>query len=564
MSKRSQKQQSLFVFFISVAAIVLLIVVGLFVFKRFDLTTEKRYTLSSATIELLKNLDDIAYFKIYLEGDNLDANYKRLRNETKEMLDEFRVYAGDNIQYEFVNPSQSADKNQRFEVYTLLSKKGLLPTTLSETGKDEVTQKILFPGAIITYKERETPVQLLKPQLGYSQEVNINSSIQGLEYEISNAIRKLAVIKKPKVAILAGHGELSEIWLRDFIKSLDEYYEVSLNKINENIKGLENKDALIIAQPDSAFSEKDKFVIDQFIMHGGKVLWMIDPIYANMDSLRDKPVMFGLPLELNLEDQLFKYGVRLNTNLIMDVQAAPIPMITGNVGNQNQRSLLPWYFFPLAFPISKHPIVNNLNAVKFDFASTIDTVNSKNVQKTILLTSSKYSRALNAPVRISLEVLRKEPEEKLYNRSFMPISVLLEGNFESLYKNRIPPAIANDSVIDFKSSSINTKMIVIADGDVCKNQIQKNTQNVYPLGYDRFSGQTFGNKNFLLNCMNYLLDNSGLISVRSRELKLRLLDKKKTEENKSSIKIASTTIPILIIIFIGIAQYFWRKNKYSK
>jgi ABC-2 type transport system permease protein len=564
MSKRSQKQQSLFVLFICIAAIVLLNLVGSFLFKRFDLTTEKRYTLSSATIELLKNLDDIAYFKIYLEGDNLDANYKRLRNETKEMLDEFRVYAGDNIQYEFVNPSQSPDKNQRFEVYTLLSKKGLLPTTLSETGKDEVTQKILFPGAIITYKERETPVQLLKPQLGFSQEVNINSSIQGLEYEISNAIRKLAVIKKPKVAILAGHGELSEIWLRDFIKSLDEYYEVSLNKINENIKGLENKDALIIAQPDSAFSEKDKFVIDQFIMHGGKVLWMIDPIYANMDSLRDKPVMFGLPIELNLEDQLFKYGVRLNTNLIMDVQAAPIPMITGNVGNQSQRSLLPWYFFPLAFPISKHPIVNNLNAVKFDFASTIDTVNSKNVQKTILLTSSKYSRALNAPVRISLEVLRKEPEEKLYNKSFMPISVLLEGNFESLYKNRIPPAIANDSVIDFKSSSLTTKMIVIADGDVCKNQVQKNTQNVYPLGYDRFSGQTFGNKNFLLNCMNYLLDNSGLISVRSRELKLRLLDKKKAEENKSAIKIASTTIPILIIILIGIAQYILRKNKYSK
>jgi ABC-2 type transport system permease protein len=247
----------------------------------------------------------------------------------------------------------------------------------------------------------------------------------------------------------------------------------------------------------------------------------------------------------------------------MDIQAAPIPMITGSVGNQNQRTLVPWYFFPLSFPLSKHPIVNNLNAVKFDFVSTIDTVNSNNIKKTVLLTTSKYSRTLNSPVRISLEVLKQEPQEKQYNKSLLPLSVLLEGQFESLYKNRIPPAIANDSAIDFKTKSVATKMIVIADGDVCKNQVQKNTQNVYPLGYDRFSGQTFGNKNFLLNCMNYLLDNSGLISVRSRELKLRLLDKQKIENSRVSLQVASTSIPILLIIIIGLVQYFLRKKKYN-
>jgi len=563
MFKRTHKQQTLFVLFVSILLVILINVAGSFIFKRFDLTTEKRYTLSDATIELLKNLKDVAYFKIYLEGDNLDANYMRLRNETKEMLDEFRALAGDNIQYEFINPSESSDKNERYETYRLLSKKGLMPATVSENEKDAISQKILFPGAILTYQERETPVQLLKPQLGYAEEININSSIQSLEYEISNSIRKLFVRNKPRVAILQGHGELNEIWLRDFIKSLEEYYEVSLNIINGNFKGLQNKDALIIAQPDSMFSEKDKFVIDQFIMHGGKVLWMIDPIYANMDSLRDKPVMFGLPLEINLDDQLFKYGVRLNANLAMDIQAAPIPMITGSVGNQNQRTLVPWYFFPLSFPLSKHPIVNNLNAVKFDFVSTIDTVNSNNIKKTILLTTSKYSRTLNSPVRISLEVLKQEPQEKQYNKSFLPLSVLLEGQFESLYKNRIPPAIANDSAIDFKTNSVATKMIFIADGDVCKNQVQKNTQNVYPLGYDRFSGQTFGNKNFLLNCMNYLLDNSGLISVRSRELKLRLLDKQKIENSRVSLQVASTTIPILLIITLGLVQFFLRKKKYN-
>ncbi len=563
MSKRTLKRQSIFALVASIVIIVLINFSGSFLFKRLDLTSENRYTLSDATIELLKGLNDVAYFKIYLEGEDLDANYKRLRTETREMLDEFRVYAGDNVQYEFVNPSESTDKNERYEVYNLLAKKGLQATTLSQNDKDVTTQKVLFPGAIITYQERETPVQLLKSQLGYSQEVNINSSIQGLEYEISNAIRKLCVSKKPKVAILAGHGELTEIWIRDFIVSLEEYYEVTLNKINENFKGLENKDALIIAQPDSLFSEKDKFVIDQFIMHGGKVLWLIDPINADMDSLKDKPVIFGIPNELNLEDQLFKYGVRLNSNLVMDVQAAPIPMITGAVGNQNQRSLLPWYFFPLSFPISKHPIVNNLNAVKLDFVSTLDTVKATNVRKTILLTSSKYSRTLNSPVRISLEVLQKEPEEKQYSKSFLPLAVLLEGNFESLYKNRIPPAIAHDSAIDFREKSVETKMIVVADGDVCKNQVQKNTQNVYPLGYDRFSGQTFGNKNFLLNCMNYLLDNSGLISVRSRELKLRLLDKKEIENRKTNIQIANVSLPIILVIIIGLLQFLVRKKRWN-
>jgi len=412
MSKRTQKQQSLIWLVIGFLLIVIINVIGTYVFKRFDLTSEKRYTLSDATIKMLQELDDIAFFKIYLEGDDLDANYKRLRNETKEMLDEFRVYAGDNIQYEFINPSESSSKEERYKVYEQLNKKGLQATTSSENNKEGVTQKILFPGAIINYKQRETPVQLLKTQFGFSPEVSINSSIQGLEYEISNSIRKLSESNRPNVAVLAGHGELSEIWIRDFVSSLREYYDVTFNKIDGSIKGLTDKDALIIAKPDSTFSEKDKFVIDQFVMHGGKVLWMIDPVHADMDSLRDKPVTYGLPLNLNLDDQLFKYGVRLNSNLVMDITAAPIPMITGRAGNQNQRSLLPWYFFPLSFPYTKHPIVNNLNAVKFDFASSLDLLNTENVNKTVLLTTSKYSRTMNSPVRISLEILTKEPEEK--------------------------------------------------------------------------------------------------------------------------------------------------------
>jgi ABC-2 type transport system permease protein len=301
-------------------------------------------------------------------------------------------------------------------------------------------------------------------------------------------------------------------------------------------------------------------------MHGGKVLWLVDPVYASQDSLQKTSVTYGVDLPLHLDDMFYKYGVRLNTKLLMDLNALPIPVKTGDMGGQPQFSFLPWVYFPVLTPISKHPIVNNLNAIKTEFASTIDTVNVPGIKKTILLSSSDYSTTADAPARISLETLMKKPDERLYNRRNIPVAVLLEGKFTSLYKNRIPPEIQNSKEIAYKDESDNSAMIVIADGDIIKNQVRVvNGQPVpYPLGYDRYTQQTFGNKDLILNAVNYLCDNSGLLSVRSRELKLRILDKTKVENNKFVIQVINTVFPLLLITIMGIIFNIVRKRKYTR
>lgn len=558
----STKKQVLINFFIYLGIIVVFIFLSSVAFFRFDLTSEKRYTLSSATKEMVGKLDDIVFIKIYLEG-SLPSGYKKLQKETKEILDEFKIYGGENIQFEFINPSENSNEEERLNLYKQLVKKGLEPVTISESDKENISQKIIFPGAIASYRNKEFPLQLLKTQIGTAEEVVLNNSIEGLEYEISNVIRKLTRTQSQKIAILEGQKELEEIWTRDFFKSLQEYYTVERVKLNQQFDALKDYKALIVAKPDSLFDEKDKFAIDQFVMRGGKVLWLLDPVFAEMDSLQKNPITYGIQKPLNLEDMLFVYGVRINSNLIMDIQGAPIPMITGMVGNVPQRSLLPWYYFPLSTSQSNHPIVKNLNAVRFQFASELETLSTQGITKTVLLSSSKYSRTVNVPVKISLDILRQKPIAEQYSKSNIPISVLLEGKFTSVFKNRLPKSITENPSIGFKENSVSTKMIVVSDGDVIRSQIAKNTGEAFPLGYDRFSGQTFGNKNFLLNCVNYLMDESGLISVRSREIKLRLLDKTKIENEKLFWQLINVLSPIILIIIFGVSMFIYRKKNYS-
>ena len=555
--------------------IVLLNIIGSFVYTRFDLTAEKRYSLSPATKTLLKKLDDIVYFKIYLDGD-FPAGFKRLSNSTKEMLDEFRAY-NSNIQYEFINPNAIVDKKQRNDMYKLLVEKGIQPTNLQIKQKGGSAQQIIFPGAEVTYKTMTLPLQLLVNQMGIESENVLNNSIQALEYNISNVIRKLSVRAKPKIAIIEGHGELNINEMYDITNALSEYYEVERIRIDEQINKLTKREisdtsatkisniyrAIIIAKPDSAFSEKDKFIIDQYIMYGGKVLWLVDPVLASMDSLKATNQTVGIANEVNLSDQLFRYGVRLNTNLIMDISALPIPIVTGKVGNQPQTSFLPWYYFPTITPTANHPIVKNLNAIKTEFVSSIDTIDN-GIKKTILLTSSKYSRLVNTPVIIDLGILKKEPEERLYNKPFQSLAVLLEGAFESNFTNRITTDIAKSDKIGFLEKSKPTAMIVVSDGDMIKNQFHYSKGFPLPLGYDQYTRQMFGNKEFILNCMNFLCDDSGLITVRSRELKLRMLDKTKIENSKTQWQLINLVLPVVVIILFGMIITFLRKRRYTK
>jgi ABC-2 type transport system permease protein len=562
--KGTSRKISLLQLLLALVILVLLNNLGSYVFYRFDLTSEKRYSLSPATKELVKSLDDVVLVKVYLEGE-FPAGFKRLRSETKEMLDEFRAYAGDNLQYEFINPSESNDEKKRNEVYQHLVKEGLQPTNLTVKEEGSKSQQIIFPGAIFSYKNRNIAVQLLKSRMGVSSEEMLNSSIQQLEYEFSNSIRKLSNPQKKNVAFIKGHGELDQLHSTDIARSLSEYYTVKQIALDSNIHALEGFDAAIVAKPDSVFSEKDKFILDQFVMNGGKMMWFIDPVYAEMDSLQNKQGMtFGISNPINLDDLLFKYGVRLNDNLVQDLQAAPIPIVTGYSGNQPQQSLFPWFYMPLVVPENIHPIVTNLNAIKFEFASTLDTVSNAGVKKTILLHTSKYSKVLNSPVRISLGIVQQEPKQEQYNKHNLPLAVLLEGKFESVFKNRIPPAIANSSEIKFKAQSAATKMIVVSDGDVIKNAVSKSSGKVYPLGFDRYTNQMYGNTNFILNSMNYLTDNSGLISIRSRELTLRLLDKEVLKSDKFFWQLLNTLLPILLLLIYGVLQFYFRKRNYSK
>ncbi|HMW09661.1 MAG TPA: gliding motility-associated ABC transporter substrate-binding protein GldG [Bacteroidia bacterium] len=560
--KKKIRSANLYQFLLLLLVIVGLNTLGKFLFWRFDLTSEKRFTLSSTTKEKLKNLQDVVYIKVYLTGD-LPAGFQRLSSATRDMLMEMKSYAGQNLEFDFIDPSALADSKQRNELYNQLADKGLQPTNISERNAEGTSERILFPGAILNYLSKEQPLLLLKDRMGASAEEMVNTSIQNLEYEIINAISKISTRKPATIGILHGQGELDKPYLADFYKSVSASYPTHYVQIKNQLNALKDYDCLVIAKPDSAFDEKDKFIIDQFIMRGGKVLWLLDMMSADMDSLARKNEFIAIPKELNLDDMLFRYGVRLNKDLVMDLQSVPIPILTGYVGNRPQNSLLPWFYYPLVTPTSKHPIVNNLNAIRFAFAGSIDTIVSAHINKTILLQSSRYCKTVQSPAVVDLNILRKEPDEKEYRNPPVNLAILLEGSFRSNFANRIPYQIATDSTIGFKAEGKPTSMIVISDGDVIRNDYKRSSNTVYPLGLDRYTGQFYGNKNLLLNCIDYLCDNSGLMTLRAKEFKLRLLDKTRFNPDKKMLQIVNVALPVLLIILFAMIKLLMRKKKFS-
>ncbi|MBI3517762.1 MAG: gliding motility-associated ABC transporter substrate-binding protein GldG [Bacteroidetes bacterium] len=562
--KNSTRKRKDIAMILAVLAIVILLnFVGSFLFKRFDLTTEKRYTLSESTRKLLKGLDDVVYIKVYLQGD-FNPNFTRLKNETKELLDEFRAYSNNNLEYELINPLENPSKEETDKIEKQLFDKGIMPEQIVDRSSQKVSETFIWPGAIITYKGKESVWQIYKRQLGFEAEQSINNSIQEMEYGLTNAIRKTTLEKKPEVLFVEGHDELDTIRGADFMRSVAEYYNVSRVNINHKLYALKGADAIVIAQPDSMFDEKDKFIIDQFIMHGGKVLWLIDPVYVNRDTLTTRGYSLGFKNELNLDDILFKYGVRLNPVLVQDLQCAQVPVNVGFKLGQPDFKPFYWNYYPLLLPSSNHPIVKNLDLIRTEYIGTLDTVSAKGITKTILLQTSKYTKTQPTPVRILAAQVKLKPQESQYINSFQNVACLLEGRFESIYQNRITSRILQDSIFDFKAVSKPTKMIVVADGDIAKNEYQRATRMIYPVGYDMYSKQQFANKTFLLNCMNYLLDDEGLLQLRSREVKLRLLDKKKIATQAGKWKLTNVGLPLLIIALFGLIQFYIRKKKYSK
>ena len=557
---------------ISIFIIIILInIIGSMVYHRFDLTQEGRYSLSKASKKLLSEIDDYIYIEVYLEGD-FPAGIERLSLETKQILSEFKTQ-NDFIQFTFINPTESKDDKTRNEILKQLYEKGLNPTNLQVKNGDSYTEKIIIPGAIVKFGANEIAVQLLKNQIASSPDQNLEQSIRELEYEFTNAIKQLRSSLKPSIAFLKGHGELDGLDIKDLRNSLTQQYSVdeidlrefevdSLGKPNlkKKLRDLKLKKLLLIAKPKSTFENLDKYFIDQYIMNGGKVIWMIDATNADMDSLSNKGSFIASTLrDLNLGDQLFKYGVRINSNLVEDISSSKIPVPTSFVNDIPQWELLPWRYFPVSIPTLNHPITSNLNAVKFDFVSSIDTIKTNTkINKTVLLHTSPYSRLVNTPYEISLQKALEQPTQNDFNIQQAAIAVLLEGTFESLFKNRINK-LSNE--LPFIKSSKPNRMLVISDGDIAQNQISRGA--ALPLGYDNYEQRQYGNKDFILNAIDYLLEEDALIAVRTRELKMRLLDTQKINLERSFWQIINLIIPIALVIIFGIFKQYARKKKYS-
>jgi gliding-associated putative ABC transporter substrate-binding component GldG len=533
-------------------------------FFRIDLTSEKRYTLSAYSKRVLKKLNDVVFIRVYLEGD-LNIPFLKMQRSIREMLDEFRVYGKDNLQYVFINPFESNDAQIRKDMFNELYEKGLKPVNILSNDKEGgSSEKIIFPGALITYRGIEIPVNLLQNNPQLSAEENINNSLQSLEFELIKIISSRSKDNTEKIAFIEGHGELDEYQTEDISKEIAWFYQVDRGRIQGKPGILDDYKAVIIAKPALRFSEQDKFVLDQYLMKGGRILWFLDRVDVSTDSLTMGSTM-AMINDLNLDDMLFRYGVRINPVLIKDLQCNIIPVNVALAGNTPDFRPSPWYYFPLLSSPPEHPVTRNLNMIKSEFVNTIDTIGArKGSKKTVLLKSSIYSTFSVVPALISLDEIRIKPNPEEFKSSGMPVAVILEGTFESVFRNRMVDDIISGAAKDFIETSNATKMLVVADGDIIRNDVRITPQGIYglPLGFDRYTQQTYGNKDFIMNALHYLTGNEELIKLRSREITLRLLNKVKVKKEKIFWVLANTVLPGIIVIIAGLIYNILRRRKY--
>ena len=543
-------------------ALIVINLISHFFFKRFDLTQDKRYTLSETTLNIIKNVDSPLYIDVYLDG-NFPPEFKRLQNETKQLLEEFSAY-NSNIVFQFKNPIEK--EAMRVEVMKEFYERGMQPLSITVEDKGKQSQEVVFPWAQATYGKKFTKVSLLKNLMGASTEEKVISSVQHLEFGFAEAITKITKEKQKKIAVIKGNGELIEPLIADFLTTVKESYYIGpftldsvANQPVQTLAALKKYDLALIAKPTEAFSEAEKQVLDQFIMNGGKTLWLVDAVSADMDSMYNETgTILAHPRELNLTDLFFKYGIRMNPLLIKDEYATPIKIASGNQGSETQLQQYNWKFSPFIYPTSTHPIVKNMEGIKFEFSSPIELLKN-DVKKTVLLSSSEYSKTIGTPAPISLSLINEETTPEEYaGKGLLPVAVMMEGKFKSAYQNRVLPF--DDKT--FQSVGKETKMIVISDGDVIKNQFDKGMP--LELGFDKWTNQLYGNKEFLLNCVNYLLDDNGLINIRSKDVDLPLLNKEEVYANYTSAQLITVGLPILILAIFGILFTYLRKKRYSR
>ena len=560
---------------LGVAIVLLVLFIGSFLTLRLDLTSEKRYTLTPATKQLVQELDEAVFLKVYLDGD-LPADLERLSRATQELLDEMRIQANDKLEYSFIDPNASPDDKTRREVYASLEEQGLTYTSIRVRDAGSFSERIVFPGALMSYKGKTIPVQLLKTQFRAPDADIVNRSINNLEFEISSAIRQITAPKRARIAFVEGHGELDDMQVMDVVKSLQEHYDVKRVQLDEQINSLSDKleggayrtnkfDALVIAKPDTAYSDKDLFIVDQFIMNGGKVLWLLDKVNANLDSLRTQQFSMAVPLTLGIEDILFSYGVRINNDLLLDASCAPIEIYTTPYGNQRKLERFPFYFEPVLEPRSGHPIVHNIDPVHTRFVSSLDTIATDSIRKTILLSTSAYTRQRRTPVRVDLDVVELDLSREKSSTPHLPVAVLLEGSFRSAFADRLLIKREDLKAMGYREKGRRSAQLVVSDGDVIANRVDRSKGMYYMLGYDRYANaKIYGNKEFVINALNYLLDDNSLISIRSRAITLRKLDPERIANDRTYWQFLNVGLPVLLALLGGGLFVLLRRKRFVK
>ncbi|HEY5592453.1 MAG TPA: gliding motility-associated ABC transporter substrate-binding protein GldG [Paludibacter sp.] len=546
--------------------LVALVVISYFYFFRIDLTSDKRYSVADQTKNLMTKVDAPLKVVVYLDGD-LNPGFLRLKKSTAELLDELSVYSNKNIEIHYENPSLADSPEQREKKYAELQQRGLIPTAVYERDKEgKSIQKVIFPWLEIAYKGKKVSINLLKNIRGNSGDENLNISIENLEFEITDGIRRLVNTEVSKIAFIEGHGELSDAETFDISKSLSLYFQIDRGKLATDASILDKYKVIIIAKPTLPFSESDKYIIDQYIMNGGRVLWLLDGVRIARENLSTIGISPAIELDLNLNDQLFRYGIRINPVILEDVQCANIPVNIAPANATPQFEPTPWFYAPLLLTSSQHPVTRNITEVRAEFCSGIDIVGeNKQMKAQLLLATSDNTHIIGTPTTIDMSQTPKANDKAYFNLSYVPVAVSLDGIFESDFANRMTPKGLTNT-LPIRQLSVPTRQIVVADGDIIRNETNGTASDstTIPLGFDRYMNQQFGNKEFVLNAVLYLADNEGWMQLRNRTLKLRLLNKKITGEDKTTWQLTNVLIPIGLLIIFGVSYQVIRKRKYTK
>lgn len=553
-----------------IAAVVLINYLASLVHFRVDLTAEKRYTLGAPTKQLLRGLNDRVSIDVYLAGD-LPADFRNLRNNAEELLQEFREYDKNTISYSFHRPGEGLGDTARQNFLMYLDSLGIHPTNVkvqTEAGESQ-EQRLVYPAALVTYKDRVVPIDFLQGQNMQEGLQSLNNVISLLEYKFANAIQKVTQEKPAVIGYLAGNGEPLSYNVYDLIeRTLKPQYGFGFVPIDSVPVIPLEFDAVMIVKPTTAFTDRQKLKLDQYVMHGGKLIWMIDNLYAEMDSLmRTQSDFVAFDRALNIDDQLFRYGVRINRDLVQDLQCDKLPLVVGSYGDRPQPQLVPWPYFPLLSSYTDHPIAKNMNTVLSIFPNSMDTVEAEGIKKTVILASSASSRTLSTPAIVSLNSVQTEADVQTFNQKNIPIAILLEGKFTSLFANRIPSSVADSLGRIYQQPFLATaampnKMIVISDADIVANVV---TQNEGPLqmGTNQFTKVQYANRDFITNCIEYLTNPSGILAARAKTFVLRLLDPAKIEDQRTTWQIINVGLPVVLILGFALVYQAIRNKKYT-